>query len=77
MISVKKKKCLKSGFYGGTPPHGSSCFSARVLLCLSFFELTLRFDLRGSSLISTHLFKVLNLLKKDDEKNMVVRLAAL
>lgn len=33
--------------------------------------LTLRFDLRGSSLISTHLFKVLNLLR---EEETVVRL---
>lgn len=38
--------------------------------------LTLRFDLRGSSLISTHLFKVLNRLKEDTEINVVVRPAA-
>lgn len=34
--------------------------------------LTLRFDLRGSSLISTHLFKVLNLLKEDEDNGHMV-----
>lgn len=44
---------------------GSSCFDMRVLLCST---LTLRFDLRGSSLISTLLFKVLNLLKEEEAR---------